>query len=215
MGLKLSDAPKGSGTGVIAPAGSHVARCYSVVDLGSHTEDGTFGINTNRKIRISWELPEELHVFKEENGPQPIAVHKEYNFVVGKKSNLRKDLGSWRGKEYTDEEIQHVDIEKILGVTALLNIVHVVSQAGNTYAKIVGVSNPPKGLKIPAEVNAPVYYDIEMGQNEVFNSFPEFLRKRILACNEWNGDTAIEEEAVVNTTDDNFLGGPEDNEKPF
>jgi hypothetical protein len=58
-----------------------------------------------RKIRLSWELPTELRVFKEEKGEQPIAIHKEYTLSFGEKSNLRIDIRSRRGREMNQQEI--------------------------------------------------------------------------------------------------------------
>ena len=95
MPLKLKDAKKGIGNHR-SPAGSHPARCFQIIDMGTHTEDGAFGITTNRKIRFSWELPDELHVFDEKKGPQPFSVHRMVNFVIAPRSNFQKMLESGR-----------------------------------------------------------------------------------------------------------------------
>jgi hypothetical protein len=72
MALKLSDAGKSSG--VVAPAGNHVARCFSIVDQGTHTETGQFGTKTNRKIRISWELPAGTYIARRQREYSPEAI---------------------------------------------------------------------------------------------------------------------------------------------
>jgi len=48
---------------IIEP-GNYVARCYSVVDLGT-THNPRFNVDS-RKVRISFEMPTELETFKEE-----------------------------------------------------------------------------------------------------------------------------------------------------
>lgn len=47
------------------------------------------------------ELPTELRVFSEKKGEQPLVIDKEYTLSMAEKSNLRKDLKLWRGKEFT------------------------------------------------------------------------------------------------------------------
>jgi hypothetical protein len=48
---------------IIEP-GNYIARCYSVVDLGT-THNPRFNIDS-RKVRISFEMPTELETFKSE-----------------------------------------------------------------------------------------------------------------------------------------------------
>ena len=202
MPLKLKDAKKGSGA--IPPAGSHPARCYQIIDMGTHTEDGAFGITTNRKIRFSWELPDELHVFDEAKGPQPFAVHRMVNFVLGPRSNFQKMLESWRGRAFTEDELENFEIKKVLGATCMVAVVHAV-RTTQTYANVDSVSPLPAKWKaiMAAPVNTPVYYEIEMGQNAIFKSLPEWLRVQIAKCNEWAGEkTEVGE-------------GPSEEEDPF
>lgn len=200
--LTLGQAPKSTSTP--PPAGNHVARCYSVVDCGTHTETGQFGTKTNRKIKISWELPDELHTFKEERGPEPFSVHKQYNFSINEKSSLRKDLESWRGRAFTPEELESFDLKNLVGAACMLNVVHEIKQ-DRTYANIHGISPVPKSLKntLPAPHNAPVFWTVGDGQNAVFSKLPEFMQKYILEAAEFtnrpsnNGlaaDGSIEEE---------------------
>lgn len=192
MSLKLSDAKS---QGPIAPAGNHIARCYSVVDLGTHTEDGQFGVKTNRKIRISWELPDETHVFKPEKGEEPFAVHKSYNFVMGEKSTLRKDLEAWRGKVFTPEEMATFELKNLLGATCMVNVAH-ADKKNATYANVDGVTAIPKALKEAVKAKAahcsPVYYEVTMGEGKEFDALPDWMKDMIRKCREWNQPTEQE-----------------------
>jgi len=185
MSLKLSDAKS---QGPIAPAGNHVARCYSVVDLGTHTEDGQYGVKTNRKIRISWELPDELHVFKEEKGEEPFAVHKTYNFVMGDKATLRLDLESWRGKKFTPEEMKSFELKNLLGAACMVNVTH-AEKTNATYANVDGVTAIPKALiavvKEKPQLNSPVYYEVTMGDGKEFEALPDWMKEMIRKCLDW------------------------------
>lgn len=219
MSLKLKDAKSG-GDFVRPEPGTHPARCYAVIDLGTHTETTQFGIKTNRKIQISWELPEETHVFDEKKGPQPFSVHKRYNFTMGAKATLQVDLESWRAKKFTPEDIENFEIKKLVGKPCVLSLQESESN-GKTYTNVKSVSPPMKGQAVKPGVNKQVYYDVTMGQNDVFDSIPEFLQKYIATCEEWSGSPDDD-----GKSDDNFLGGidkeenstaatPKDDDLPF
>jgi hypothetical protein len=215
MPLKLKDAKKGSGT--LAPAGSHPARCFQIIDMGTHTDDGAFGVQTNRKIRFSWELPDELHVFDEKKGPQPFSVHRMVNFVIAPRSNFQKMLESWRGRAFTEEELENFEIKKVLGATCMITVVHTV-KTGATYANVDSVVPLPAKWKaiMAAPVNPPVYYEIEMGKNAIFQSLPEWLRMQISKCNEW-ADHKPEVGEAPSDEQDPFQGTKDDgaDEIPF
>ena len=135
----------------LVPAGNHIARCYSMVEIGT-VHDETF--NVRRKlVRISWELPNERKVFKPENGEQPFAIHKEYTLSMNEKANLRKDLESWRGKGFSDKEAEAFDITKLLGVPCMLNIIHKTGNNGNQYAQVVSITPVAKGTECPPQIN--------------------------------------------------------------
>lgn len=165
----------------LPPAGTHVARCFSIIDLG--TQATPFG--ETRKIRITWELPDEVAVFKEENGEQPFVVSKEYTLSLYEKANLRHDLEAWRGKQFNESELKGFDISKLIGVPCLLAVVHKTTDKGKTYANISSVSSLAKGMTCVKQVNPSVEYSINDGDNAVYKAFPEWLRTKISGAQEW------------------------------
>jgi hypothetical protein len=71
-------------------------------------------------------------------------VSKFYTLSLNEKANLRKDLESWRGKAFSDAEIENgFDIEKLIGANCYLNI------AQNDKGKsVISAINPlPKGME--------------------------------------------------------------------
>lgn len=100
---------------VPAPEGLHAAVCVDVVDLGM-VKSELFG--TKHKIYIAWQIDE-----LGDDG-KPYLVIKRYTLSLHKKSNLTKDLQTWRGREFTDEERKGFDVEKLLGVNCQLQIFH-------------------------------------------------------------------------------------------
>ena len=188
----------------LPPPGTHVARCYSVIDLG--TQPGTFG--PKRKIRITWELPDETAVFQEDKGPQPFVVSKEYTLSLYEKANLRHDLESWRGKQFTTDELKGFDIFTLIDVPCLLTIIHKTKEGGGkTYANVSSISKLAKGMTVSARINPLVRYSIDDKSNTVFLSLPEWMRKKIEEAEEWN-ESAVTEERERDPFDEDGDGEP-------
>ena len=171
-----------------APGGTFAARCYSMVHIGT-VEDNIpgKGIKKVNKIRISWELPTEKKVFKEEFGEQPIVVHKEFNLSMNEKSNLRKFLESWRGKQFTEEEAKAFDVTKLLGIACLLTIVHKKKADGTgDYADITSVVALPKQMPVDPQINPTFEFNYSEPFDKVkFESLPEWLRKKMMMSDEY------------------------------
>lgn len=161
----------------LVPAGNHVARCYSMIEIGT-IHDETFNVS-RRIVRISWELPNEKKVFDKDKGEQPFSIHKKYTISMNEKSNLRKDLESWRGKGFTEAESKAFDITKLIGVPCMLNVIHKTNNKGNQYAAIGSISPIPKGMECPAQINGSFilsYADWDMNK---FQGLPDWIRKEM------------------------------------
>ncbi len=115
----------------------------------------------------------------------PMTVNKEYTLSLSKKANLRRDLESWRGRQFTEDELKGFDVAKIVGQPCLLTITHKLSGAGKTYAAISSVTKPMKGQQFPPQHHEAIAYEVENGRNEVFGKLPEWIAKKIESCEEW------------------------------
>jgi len=168
-------------------AGNYVARCYRMVEIGTCDEEFLGVKKQMHKVRIGWELPTELKIFNPEKGEQPCVIDKEYTLSLADKANLRKDLQSWRGKAFTDEEAEAFDITKLLGVSCMLNIIHVQGKKDptKTYQAIGSVSPMPKGLLCPPQVNETFVFDFENFDEMKFNTLPDFLKEQIAKTPEY------------------------------
>lgn len=183
-------------------AGLHLARCYKMILIGTVQENmvinGKATIKTLKKVRIGWEFPEMLKVFKEENGEQPLVIEQEFTVSMGDKANLRKMLESWRGKPYTDEEAERVDITKLLGQPCMINLTHKKAQNGNVYEQIASVVPVPKQMKCPPQIN-PNYelnYD-EAWDEKKFEALPDFIKDKM--------KTSAEYKALKNPQNNEFI----------
>ena len=191
-------------------AGNYVARCYRMVEIGT-VEEEFLGVKKNmHKVRIGWELPTELKVFNPEKGEQPCVIDKEYTLSLADKANLRKDLQSWRGKAFTDEEAEAFDITKLLGVPCMLNIIHVQGKKDptKTYQAIGSVSPMPKGLICPPQVNETFVFDFENFDELKYNSLPDFIKEQIVKTPEYK-------EAISQTIEATAFLENNENDNPF
>lgn len=136
----IAKEPKG-GNFVPAPPGTHAAVCVDVVDLGML--EVSFGGETSlkHKIRLVWQIEEVMA------DNRPYIVQKMYTLSLHQKAQLRKDLESWRGKQFSPEELEGFDVENLLGVNCLLNVIQEVStKNGKTYSNIASIMRLPKGM---------------------------------------------------------------------
>lgn len=167
-------------------AGTYAARCISMIEIGTITEYFQNEEKRQKKVRITWELPTELKVFKEENGPQPYVVSKEFTLSMHEKATLRHYLEGWRGQAFTEQEARAFDIEALLGKPCMLSITHKVSQKnGKTYADISGVSKLMKGMECPPQINPTTILSYDKFNWDVYGSLPQFLKEKIAESEEF------------------------------
>lgn len=123
-----------------APAGLHQAVCVDTVDMG--LLEVTYSGKTKKqwKVRVVWQIDEDM------DDGRPFIVQKRYTASLNEKSTLRKELESWRGRPFTQEELDAFDLDKILGVNCQLNIQH-VTKDGKLYANVVSIV--PLGKNMP------------------------------------------------------------------
>lgn len=184
----------------LAPEGTHIARCIQIVDLGTQPVEFNGEKKEQHKARITWELPNEQRVFKEENGEQPFLVSKEFTVSLSEKANLRKVLESWRGKAFEDSELQGFDVMNVLGVPCMLQIIHKTSKSGNKYAEISSVMKLMKGTVCPNQINPSTSLSFEDWNEAIFNGLNEWLRDKIKLSPEYR---ALREPENMHIPDNN------------
>ncbi|MFY7936247.1 MAG: phage replication initiation protein, NGO0469 family [Flavobacterium sp.] len=166
-------------------AGTYVARCYSMIYMGTISDEFQGQKKDLKKVRITWELPTELKVFKDDEYEKPQVVGKEFTLSMNEKGTLRKFLQSWRGKAFTEQEANSFDITKLLGKPCMLSIIHKESKSGKTYAEISSVSTLPKGMVCPNQVNQNFEFSILSYEEDVFNQLPDFIKDKIKTSKEY------------------------------
>ena len=159
------------GTFQIAPAGQYNAVCCDVIDLGMVETTYKDKKKVVHKCAIVFQLDE-----KDDKGKR-FEVAERFTVSMYDTARLRKFLGDWRGKAYTDEEAEAgAPLHKLEGVNALVQIEHNPS-GGKTYANVGSIMKAPKGaptLKIEGYTRASFWKKSEPPK-EPEESFPAAL----------------------------------------
>jgi len=171
----------------LIPPGTYIARCYSMVDLGTHDDEFQGRKKKTHKVRITWELPTETRVFKPENGEQPFVISKEFTLSMAEKANLRGFLTSWRGKPFTAEEAMAFDVTKLLGVPCQLSIIHEQGRKDPTrqYERISAITPLMKGVVCPPQSNPTFVFSLEEFSTDAFNALPDWLKEIVRESDEY------------------------------
>jgi len=207
-------ANKPQATRTIAPAGTHVARVFKFMNLGTRFQEykGVQKAYPDTLINISWELPTELNKFtvKKEDGTEeevekPFAISREFTLSMGSKSNLRPFVEGIIGTSLSDDEAYNFDIESLLGMTSLITIAHKVASNGNTYANVISASPLIKGMEEPPQVNESAIFDVNKATEEQIEALPTWLKEKVYESDEWKNrfdkDTADRRKDIQDTVD--------------
>lgn len=197
----------------LIPAGNYVARCYSMVEMGTITDSYMGEPKTQQKVMITWELPTELKVFNKEKGEQPLVISQEFTLSLNEKANLRKILESWRGKGFSEDEAKAFDISKLIGVPGLLNIIHKPKQNGEMKQTISTITPVPKGMTVPKQINKTVLLSYDNFDDDVFNSLPDFLKTKMKGSQEYQALMNPEQTTIDEINNDHI--GDNDGSLPF
>ena len=190
--------------------GNHHGVCVAVIDLGTQYNE-TFK-KSQPKIMITWELPD-FPILGEGGEPDESQgfrlISKEYTAILHEKSNLYCDLVSWRGRDFTEEELEGFNVKKILGANCLVNVVR-VSKGSKTYANVAAVAKLPKAMM--AKVGTyQLLYDMDEGMT-IPEGVPDWIKDKIKKSAEYIAEMNGSDEPPY--SDD---GGPpvDDSDIPF
>jgi hypothetical protein len=191
----------------LCPAGSHVATCYRVVDLGTQQDSG-FGAKP--RIYIAWELPHESMA-----DGRPFTIGRTYNYSSNRKSSLRSDVERWLGRALTASDFGIFDLGSLLGAACTLGVKHSANAEGRVYANVVSVMLPPRGTPRLPLVNDGITFSLadRPFDQHGLDALPEWLQGLITKSPEYQealhpGTTAQRLAAVWGPNPD---AAPDDN----
>jgi prolyl oligopeptidase PreP (S9A serine peptidase family) len=164
----------------LTEAGTHVARCVWVVDLGSQPNKNTNAdgeLTFTRKVFINWEV----YVADEE----PSLVGSAYTLSTYKESHLGKALASWRGRPFTPEEEKAFDVTQLINAPCMLTLVH-NTVGSKTYCNVQSVAKLMKGLPVPEPKTAPLVFLFADPDWDIYDNFSDGMKKWIAKADEWS-----------------------------
>lgn len=177
MGRYASEGSSGNFTP--APAGTHPARCVKIIDIGTHHDSYQGQTKTKNKVIIFWELPNEMT--DTEAGKLPAIVTKFYTNSLHEKATLRAELESWRGKQFTEDELKKFDLMKILGAPCLITVIHDT----NGRARVNSVVALPKGLVCPEQITPSFAFWLDEWNQGEFDKLTDGIKGLIRDSDEY------------------------------
>ena len=173
------------------PPGTHLARCFRVIDLGTQESNYDNTLKLLRKIQIEWEV----HGMDSKGKPlvtndgRPYSINKEYTLSWMPSANLRVDLQAWRGKIFKEEETQRFDLKTLLNVWCMVNVIEKKSQKTNKPdAQVASISPVIEIIKqngLPQPINKNEIFVMANPDMVVYESLTTYVKNKINASPEW------------------------------
>ncbi len=166
---------KSENTFTLIEPGTHIARCYAVVNLG--LQESSWGPKPKHylgfevtTVRVNWEKDGVKH-------EGPAIIGSTYTSSLSKKAILRLQLESWRGKAFSELELEGFDLQVLIGVPCMLSVAHTDD---GQYANIATIMGLPKGtVAPPQETPSLKYVPSDDTAAADLAALPEWMQKKI------------------------------------
>jgi hypothetical protein len=190
MALIAKESGGGGGEFTPVPQGMHLARCYRVIDLG--TQESTYQGVTKKLPKVMLQF--EVHGEDDDGKPivtaknEPMSISKNFTLSLAEMATLRKDLQTWRGKEFTADELRGFELKNVLGAWAMVSVIKAMGNNGKEYTNIAAIMSVPPAIKkagMPQGHNDLKLFSIDEPDITLFDSFSNGLREKIQKSPEW------------------------------
>ncbi len=184
--------------------GVYIAVCIGVIDLGEQYSEKFK--NYSNKVQFVWEIPSET--IEVDGKQEPRQLSKDFTISASNKGNLRGFISSWNSKQYSDEEFLEVDLFDQIGKPCQLNVV--LNSTGE-YSNVDNLMPLPKGFPAPQSNTAPIMWNMEKWDDDVFSKLPEWVQEKIKKSTEYQKNHAPDTTVEVKTPDAAAQQAPMDN----
>jgi len=192
MSLIVSENSGNNSTFIQVPVGMHLAMCYRIIDLGTQQTEYQGTVKHQPKVMFQFEVHGEGEDGKPLVTPQgdPLSVSKNFTLSLGEQANLRKDLQTWRGREFTAQELKFFDLKDVLGAWCMLSITH-REYNGKTYSSIANINPVPVAIKkagLPTAHNPLKIFSIANADMALFETFSTYIQDKIKSSPQWESN---------------------------
>ena len=154
--MKVSGSGNSDYVQELVEGGSYPGRCIRVVNMGTHENIYKGEVKPDvLKVMLSFEINEPM-----ESG-KPFCFNRKYTASISENAHLGKHLKKWRGKAFTQDELDDFDLNSIIGIPCMVELITKVGKDGKTRNEIVDISRIPKGLEANAQVNESFLFEID------------------------------------------------------
>ena len=152
------------------PAGIFPAICWAVIDIGH--QDGPYGVKP--QLVLCFEFPTETVIV--DGQEKPMIMTEFYSATIGKKARLRSDLEGWRGRSFSEQELQGFELKNVLGKACTITTFE--NENGRTRIKAIGPAMKGQEYR---QHNPSLWFDLDVHgvRSADFDKVPEWIREII------------------------------------
>lgn len=143
MAMQLGAGAKNKTPFVLCPAGLQQAVCCDVIDHKMVKVPGFRGgpAKMMHKGTLRWQSQHKMA------DGRPFIVQRRFTISAHPKATIRAFLAGWRGQPMTDAEAAAFDLEKLIGINAMILVTHVNKPAkGGVFQEVMMAAPVPKGV---------------------------------------------------------------------
>lgn len=178
-------------------AGTYLARCSAVIDLGTHTEPAfnnrqppSTTVN-NSKLGAKRRLLLTFTLFAADGSTQRLS--RQFTHSCDVRSSLSKFLTPWLGKDWSAGTPARIKVSALAETACLL--VLQASEAtnprtGQPYLNITSASPLIAGLDVPDLKWPAAIFSLKAPNRETFRALPAWIQAKIRSSSEWQTLTA-------------------------
>ena len=172
------------------PQGMHLARCYRIIDTGTQESNYQGKIRHLPKVMLQFEVHGEDELGKPivTAKGEPMSISKNFTLSLSDMATLRKDLQTWRGREFTSDELRGFELKNVLGAWAMISVIKAMGNNGKEYTNIAAIMSVPPAIKkagMPQPHNDLKIFSIDEPDMALFDSFSNGLKEKIGKSPEW------------------------------
>ena len=147
-------------------AGTYSAVCSGVIDIGTHMKEWKGEETPKNQLILMFDFPTETIEIDGKQMPRCLSL--KLTKSMHENAMFRKHLIAWRGRDFTDEELNDFALSKLLGAPVTIGIIQ-KEYKGKIYANISTLGKATKGTEQKA--TRKIYFD--MGDETTYSAIEE------------------------------------------